>query len=85
MQRAAFNVRTVVPYLDYYHRIPIHYGNAITSGTSIFGIYQHVIPNRSKRKKFSSARKSLVNFQGKRVERSIICEFKNSENMPTMC
>ena len=41
-------------YLDYYHRIPIHYGNAVTSGTSIFGIYQYMIPNRSKRKKFSS-------------------------------
>ena len=25
VQRAAFNVRTVLPYLDYYHRIPIHY------------------------------------------------------------
>ena len=35
MQRAAFNVRTVVPYLEYYHRIPIHYGNGVTSGTSI--------------------------------------------------
>ena len=74
VQLAAFNVRPVVPYLDYYHRIPIHYGNAITSGTYVFGIYQHVIPNRSKRKKFCSARKFLVNFQRKRVERSIICE-----------
>ena len=26
----------------------IHYGNLVTSGTSIFGIYQHMIPNRSK-------------------------------------
>ena len=34
-------------YLEYYHRIPIHYGNGVTSGTSIFGIYQHMIPNRS--------------------------------------
>ena len=73
-QLAAFNVRTVVPYLDYYHRIPLHYGNAMTSGTYIFGIYQHVIPNRTKRKKFCSSRKFLVNFQRKRVERSIICE-----------
>ena len=54
VQRAAFNVRTVVPYLEYYHRIPIHYGNGVRSGTSIFGIYQHMILNRSKRKKFSS-------------------------------
>ena len=54
VQRAAFNVRTVVPYLEYYHRKPIHNGNVVTSGTSIFGIYQHTIPNRSKRKQFSS-------------------------------
>ena len=74
VQLAAFNVRPVVPYLDYYHRIPIHYGNAISSGTYVFGIYQHVIPKRSKRKKFCSSRKFLVNFQRKRVERSIICE-----------
>ena len=36
VQCSAFNVRTVVPYLEYYHRIPIHYGNGVTSGTSIF-------------------------------------------------
>ena len=54
VQRAAFNVRTVIPYLDYYHSIPIHYGNVVTSGTSMFGIYQHTIPNRSKRKNFSN-------------------------------
>ena len=32
VQRAAFNVRTVVPYLEYYHRIPIHYGNDVNLG-----------------------------------------------------
>ena len=32
VQRAAFNVRTVVPYLEYYHRIPIHYGNGVNLG-----------------------------------------------------
>ena len=63
VQRAAFNVRTVLPYLDYYHRIPIHYENAVTSGTSIFGIYQHMIPNRS-----HFLVTFLVNFQRKRVE-----------------
>ena len=69
VQRAAFNVRTVLPYLDYYHRIPIHYENAITSGTSIFGIYQHMIPNRS-----HFLVTFLVNFQRKRVEISTMCE-----------
>ena len=29
VERAAFDVRTVVPYLEYYQRIPIHYGNRV--------------------------------------------------------
>ena len=44
-----------------------HAGNGITSGTSIFGIYQHMIPNRSSR--FSS--EILVNFQRKSVKISV--------------
>ena len=72
VQRAAFNVRTVVPYLDYYHRIPIHNGNVVTSETSIFGIYKHTIPNRSKQKQFSS--EISCEFLKKRVEISTMCE-----------
>ena len=49
-----------------------HAGNGLTSGTSIFGIYQHMIPNRSKRKRFSS--EILVNFQRKRVKISVTYE-----------
>ena len=32
VERAAFDVRTVVPYLEYYQRIPIHYGNRVNLG-----------------------------------------------------
>ena len=55
LQRAAFNVRTVVPYLEYYHTIPtiMETESIWDILTSIFGIYQHMIPNRSKRKEFS--------------------------------
>ena len=70
VQRAAFNVRTVVPYLDYYHRIPIHYENAITSGTSIFGIYTY--DTQPIETHFLVT--FLVNFQRKRVEISTMCE-----------
>ena len=73
VQRAAFNVRTVVPYLDYYHSIPIHYENVVTSGTSIFGIYQP-IRYLTDQNAINFLMKFLVNFQRKRVERSIICE-----------
>ena len=38
-----------------------HAGNVLTSGTSIFGIFQHMIPNRSKLKRLSS--EILVNFK----------------------
>ena len=49
-----------------------HAGNGLTSGTSIFGIYQHMIPNRSKRKRFSC--EIIVNFQRKRVKISVTYE-----------
>ena len=50
-----------------------HAENGLTSGTSIFGnIYQYMIPNRSKRKRFSS--EILVNFQRKCVKISVTYE-----------
>ena len=71
VQRAAFNVCTVVPYW-----IPIYNGNVVTSGTSIFGIYQHTIPNRSKGQEISS--EIPFEFKKRCVEISITyeCNFK---------
>ena len=61
VQRAAFNVRTVVPYLDYYHRIgDIHIWNLSTYDTQ--PIETHFLVT------------FLVNFQRKRVEISTMCE-----------
>ena len=76
VQRAAFNVRTVVQYLEYYHRIRSHYENGVTSGTSIFGIYQYAIPNRSKGQEISS--EIPFEFKKRCVEISITyeCNFK---------
>ena len=51
VQRAAFNVRIVLPYLEYYHRIPIHYENGVNLGHPYL---ESMITKRSNRKKFSS-------------------------------
>ena len=67
VQRAAFNVCTVVPYW-----IPIYNGNVVTSGTSIFGIYHIRYLNDQNARNFLV--KFLVNFQRKRVEISTMCK-----------
>ena len=51
VQRSAFNVRIVLPYLEYYHRIPIHYGNGVNLGHPYL---ESMITKRSNRKKLSS-------------------------------
>ena len=74
VQCSAFNVRTVVPYLEYYHRIPIHYGNGVTSGTSILNMESINIWYPTDQNARNFLVKFLVNFKRKCVEISIIYE-----------
>ena len=74
VQRVAFNVRTVVPYLEYYHRIPIHYGNGITSGTSMLNMESINIWYPTDQHARNFLVKFLVNCKRKCVEISIIYE-----------
>ena len=69
MQRAAFNVRTVVPYYPYYHRIPgsiMELGHPYLESINIRYLTDQNASN--------FLVKFLVNFQRKRVEISIMCE-----------